>query len=127
MDYNQCSTCLQFLPADRFPKGKRQCKCCIAEQGRKYYAANKDKIAERERKYREANKDKIAERKRKYYEANKDKFAEYREANKDKRAEYERKRYAEQRGAKNQMAVFRALDPANMAELKNKLNQLKSS
>ena len=100
----RCSQCGEVKPATAayFDKKKSvqsgltaQCKSCISEKNKKYYAANREKIAEAGRKYREANREKIAEKDKKYREANPEKIREKKKewhaANREKIAEKRKK------------------------------------
>ena len=115
-----CRKCGQEKPLEEFVKNKNLalgysyiCKQCKAEQSRKRYAANPEKVLERNRKWRAANPEKERERKRKWRAANLEKVLErnrkwraanlekvlernrkWRAANLEKVRECKRKRYA---------------------------------
>lgn len=74
-----CPKCGETKPLDDFHRNRsgaegRQARCreCTAEDRRRYYEANRDKVLERHRGYREENRDKELERKRRYYEESRD-------------------------------------------------------
>ena len=146
----QCTQCLAFKPLGEFGNDKNKkdgkkpaCKCCKREAQRKYYAANPEKYKESRRQYYAANPEKQREYERKHYAANPEKCKEanrqYRAANPEKRREYNRKYRAAnpekcneaqrrsktaQRHARNQCAVFNALDPKKWELLEAKLKTL---
>lgn len=68
-----------------------RCRECIAEERKRYYAANKGKENEAGKRYRAANKEKEAARIKRYRATNKEKVADtekrWRAANKEKIAE----------------------------------------
>ena len=101
-----CTKCGETKPLDDFNRNRSTadgrnawCRECSAEDRRRYYEENRDKVRERNRQYREENRDKDRERKRRYYEENRDKELErqrrYQEENRDKVLEYQR-RYREE-------------------------------
>ena len=131
----QCSKCLAFKPLGEFHNDKSRkdgkmpaCKCCINEARRQYSAANPEKQREYNRKYRAANPEKYKEDRRKYYAANPEKYTEarrkYRAANPEKVKEDKRRSKTAARHARNQCAVFNALDPKKWELLEAKLKAL---
>ena len=65
-----------------------QCKPCVVEHRKKYYADNKESIATKNADYRQRNKEKIAAKNVDYYKENKEKIAaknaDYYKENKEK-------------------------------------------
>ena len=146
----QCRKCLAFKPLGDFCNDKSRkdgkmpaCKYCKREYARKYRAANREKINESQRQSRAANPEKINEARRKRYAANPEKINEYqrkrRTANPEKYNESQRQYYAAnpercneatrkcrtaRRHARNQCAVFNALDPKKWERLESKLKAL---
>lgn len=72
-----CTACGVEKSVDEYHKLKAgkynvhaECKCCISEQRKAYYLANKEAVANREKAYRLSNKEVIAKRMRAYQKAN---------------------------------------------------------
>jgi len=87
-----CTTCGVEKSVDEYQKMKAgkynvnsKCKCCISEQNKANYPANREAIAKRTKAYRLSNKETIAEQKKAYQLSNKEAIAEkkkaYRKAN----------------------------------------------
>ena len=98
-----CRKCGQEKPLEEFVKDNtcalghgHTCKQCKADQSRKRYAANLEKMREYKRKQYAANPEKVLESNRKWRAANLEKMREYKRkqyaANPDKMREYYRKR-----------------------------------
>jgi len=64
-----CSKCQQVKPTVDFRAGHGQCKLCLAEYNRAYYAANREYIRERERVYYASNRAVNRENRKEYYKA----------------------------------------------------------
>ena len=100
-----CRKCGQEKPLEEFVKDNtcalghgHTCKQCKADQSRKRYAANLEKMREYKRKQYAANPEKMREYNRKWRAANPEKVLEsnrkWRAANPEKMREYNRKQYA---------------------------------
>ena len=131
-----CTKCCETKPLDDFHRNRSsadgrntRCRECVAEDKRRYYEANRDKLRERHRRYREGNRDKVLENSRRYYEENRDKVLERKrrrdEANRDKVLEYQRRYYEANRDKvleykrryhEENRAHRRALNRANESE-----------
>ena len=134
----QCSKCLAFKPLSEFHNNKSNkdgkkpaCKYCTNEARYQYRAANPEKARESDSKYRAANREKVNEDRRQRRAANPEKYNEAqrqrRAANPEKYKEYARQHRAADRHARNQCAVFNALDPKKWELLKSKLKAMDST
>ena len=114
MTTKQCTNCDEVKPSEGFYKRKdtrdglqRECKICQTsrrtaerrfnpdrhrENGRKYYAANREQTLTNTRKHYEANRERYSLTHHKWYEANKDKKLEqnreWRESNRELASEH---------------------------------------
>ena len=79
----QCTGCGLTKPLEEYrrkaasPDGRTwRCKVCEAEQAKRHYEANKERVLKSQKQYYEANKELISERSKKYREANREAIAE---------------------------------------------------
>jgi len=124
----RCSTCKETKAVSAFSRGSRakdglrsQCKECVREASRVYYAANSEKLNEKKRVYHAANSEKLNEKKRVYHAANSDKEREksrvYQAANSEKLNEKSRVyRAANPEKAREAVRVWRAANPEKVRE-----------
>lgn len=85
-----CSKCLEKKDISEFGDKKALCKKCNAEESKRYYHKNKEKVKERQAKWRNDNRDLKRKMNRESYEKHRqyyiDYMSEYRESNEHKRA-----------------------------------------
>jgi len=124
----RCSTCKETKAVSAFSRNSKkkdglqsQCKECVREYARVYYAANSEKLNEKSRVYRAANSEKVREKDRVYKAANPEKVREYkrvyRETNSEKEREYARVyKAANPEKEREANRVYRAANPEKVRE-----------
>jgi hypothetical protein len=80
-----CNKCNKSKAEDEYGPKRRKCKTCIAEEAKKYYEKNRDKIKERNKKWKEKNREKCRETEKRWRENNPDYKKQWVKKNPEKR------------------------------------------